>query len=331
MRAVQVTQFAGPEALHPCSLPEPQPGHGDVVVQHDFIGVNYVDTQHRRGTPYAVALPLIPGIEAAGRIVDVGDGVEDLAIGQRVAYGGIMPGVYAELAVVPAEQTVPIPDRVPSELAAGVLVQGWTAHMLATLTNESATPHDAVVVFAAAGGTGSLLVQLLVADGRRVVGITSSAQKCAYVTGLGAEAIDRSDVDVVDEVRSRTNGGASVVFDGVSGTAFDQARRMLRPAGHLVAYGQSGGPAPAIDPAVLSGIHPIGGPGSLSVTWPTLNDHNATPEIRRRRSAHIFDRLAKGTLQVRVDSSLGLLDAAEAHRRLEAGDVIGKLVLDANR
>jgi NADPH:quinone reductase len=334
VRAIVVSRFGGPEVLEPTEVDEPRATAGEVVVAHEFVGVNFVDTQHRAGAPYPVELPLIVGIEAAGTVVAVGDEVGDVAVGERVAYGGPMPGVYAERAAVPADQLVSVPDDVGLDVAAGALLQGWTAHMLAEhaeayrrmpwATDEAPT----VVVYAAAGGTGSLLVQMLVATGARVLGIASGPAKCDTVRAFGAEAIDRRRDDPVEAVREAVGTGADVVIEGIGGPTFDQARRMLHARGHLVSFGQSAGPAPPIDPALLSGISAAGGPGSLSLTWPTLNNHNATAGRRRQRAADVFSMIGDGRVQLRIDAVLPLAEAAEAHRRLEAGSTIGKLLLE---
>jgi NADPH2:quinone reductase len=185
------------------------------------------------------------------------------------------------------------------------------------------------VAFAAAGGTGSLLVQMLSAAGARVLGITSGAAKSAEVASMGAVPIDRRQSDPVAAVQDRTGGrGADIVFEGIGGPAFDQARRMLRPRGHLVSFGQVAGPVPPIDPAVLSGITAADGPGSLTLSWPTLNDHNPTAQHRRDRATAVFAMIQDGSLTPLVDSILPLSDAAEAHRRLETGTTTGKLLLD---
>jgi NADPH2:quinone reductase len=175
-------------------------------------------------------------------------------------------------------------------------------------------------------------VQLAVSQGRRVIGITSGATRRAYVAGLGAAVVvDRTARGVVEAVRAAAPDGVDVVFEGVGRAAFDDARRMLRPRGHLVAYGQSSGPVPPVDPALLSGISPAGGPGSLTLTWPTLSDHNADPAVRRARAHAVFDLVSTGALTPHIDAVLDLADAAEAHRRLEAGEALGKLVLSVHR
>jgi NADPH2:quinone reductase len=330
-----VEQFGGPEVLTPRVVDEPIAIPEHVVVQHEFIGVNYVDTQHRAGRPYPVELPLIVGIEAAGVVAEVGEGVTGVAVGDRVAYGGVMPGVYAEWASVPADQLVPVPTDVSSDVAAAVLVQGWTAHMLAEhldVLRRAPWADDrrpTAVTFAAAGGTGSLLVQMLSAAGARVLGIASGADKSAEVAAMGAEPIDRQQRDVVAAVRDATDGrGADIVYEGIGGSVFDQARRMLRPRGHLVSFGQAAGPVAPIDPAVLSGITAVDGPGSLTLSWPTLNDHNATAQHRRDRAAAVFDMVRHGSLAPLIDVVLPLSDAAQSHRRLEHGSTTGKLLLD---
>ncbi len=215
-----VEQFGGPAVLKLRDVADPMVGPGQVLVRHEFVGVNYVDVQHRAGRPYPVELPLVLGIEAAGHVVEVGEAVTDIAAGDRIAYGGIMPGVYAEYASVPADQVVHLPDDVPDDVAAAVLMQGWTAHMLTEHVDlfrrapwaDDRTP--TVVVFAAAGGTGSLLVQMLSTVGVRTLGITSGAVKSAVVASMGAEPIDRRQVDVVAAVREATGGqDADMVFE----------------------------------------------------------------------------------------------------------------------
>ena len=238
VRAMVVEQFGGPEVLTHRVVDEPIATAGHVVVRHEFIGVNYVDAQHRAGRPYPVELPLVVGIEAAGVVTEVGHGVTSVAVGDRVAYGGVMPGVYAESACVPNDQLVPVPADVSSDVAAAVLVQGWTAHMLTEHLDvlrrvpwADDRPPTAVA-FAAAGGTGSLLVQMLSAAGARVLGVTSGPDKSAEVAAMGAQPIDRQQEDLVAAVREATDGrGADIVFEGIGGSVFDQARRMLRPRG----------------------------------------------------------------------------------------------------
>ena len=271
-------------------------------------------------------------------MVDVGDGVTDVSAGDRVVYGGIMPGVYAELATIPAEQIVPIPHDLPTDLAAATLVQGWTAHMLTEhLDRQRAAPRaderpQTAVVFAAAGGTGSLLVQMLSAAGARVLGVASGVDKANLVASIGAEPIDRQRSDVVAAVPAATAGqGVDIVFEGIGGQIFEQARRMLRPGGHLVSFGQVAGPAPPIDPAVLSGLTATGGPGSLTLSWPTLNDHNATAQRRRGRADVVFAMLLAGTLRPVIDDLVPLSRVADVHRRLEAGTTTGKLLVDPRR
>ena len=246
-----------------------------------------------------------------------------------------MPGVYAEQACVPADQVVAVPPDISSDVAAAVLLQGWTAHMLTEhldVLRRAPWADDrppTAVAFAAAGGTGSLLVQMLSAAGARVLGITSGADKSARVASMGALPIDRQRSDPIGAVQEATGGrGADIVFEGIGGAAFEHARLMLRPRGHLVSFGQVAGPVPPIDPAVLSGITAADGPGSLTLSWPTLNDHNPTARHRRDRAAAVFAMVRDGSLTPHVDSIVPLSNAAEAHRRLETGTTTGKVLLD---
>jgi NADPH2:quinone reductase len=243
MLAVRVDPYGGPEVLRGVQVAVPDPGPGQVLVRHEVIGVNYVDTQHRAGAPYPVHLPLIPGIEAAGQVVDVGAGVEDLREGDRVAYAGPMVGVYAELAAVPQEVLVPVPDQLSSTLAAAVLLQGMTAHVM-THDIHPGSAGEWALVHAAAGGTGSLLVQFLLQQGVRVLASTSSQPKAEYLRELGIQHVIDHHTDLVEAVRGIVAGGVDVVFDSVGRATFEASLRSVRPKGLVVAFGQSSGPVP---------------------------------------------------------------------------------------
>jgi NADPH2:quinone reductase len=259
--AVRIDAHGGPEVLCPVELAEPSPEPGEVLVRHEVIGVNYVDTQHRAGAPYSVQLPLIPGIEAAGHVAGVGPGVDRLREGDRVAYAGPMVGVYAELAAVPQDVLVPVPDQLPSRAAAAVLLQGMTAHAMTHDVHQGSAGEWALV-HAAAGGTGSLLVQFLIQQGVTVLATTSSERKAEYLHGIGVEhVINSRRVDLVEAVRAIAPGGVDVVFDSVGRASFEASLRAVRPQGLLVAFGQSSGPVPPIDIARLSGLTGEGCPG----------------------------------------------------------------------
>jgi NADPH:quinone reductase len=292
------------------------------------IGVNFVDTQHRAGAPYPVELPLIPGIEAAGQVDGLGAGVEGIREGDRVAYAGPMVGVYAELAAVPQEVLVPVPDEITSHTAAAVLLQGMTAHVTTHDVHHGSSGEWALV-HAAAGGTGSLLVQLLLRQDVRVVASTSSPQKAEYLRDLGVEhVVNHREIDLVEEVHSIVAGGVDVVFDSVGRATFEASLRSVRPKGLIVAFGQSSGPVPPMDIARLSGLTGEGLPGSVWLTWPTLTDYNATRHALLGRAAAVFDSVREGTLRPAIASSLPLTDAARAHELFDAREVIGKVLLE---
>jgi NADPH:quinone reductase len=266
MLAVRIDAHGGPEVLHAVQVAAPTPGPGQVLVRHEVIGVNYVDTQHRAGAPYPVHLPLIPGIEAAGQVTGVGAGVDGLREGDRVAYAGPMVGVYAEVAAVPQAVLVPIPDQLPSKVAAAVLLQGMTAHVMTHDVHHGSAGQWALV-HAAAGGTGSLLVQFLLQQGVQVLASASSPQKAQYLRSLGVEqVINHRHADLVEAVRGIVAGGVDVVFDSVGRATFEASLRAVRAKGLIVAFGQSSGPVPPMDIARLSGLTGEGLPGSVWLT-----------------------------------------------------------------
>src|SRR5215207_7711055 len=326
MLAVRINMHGGTDVLRTVQVAMPTPGPGQVLVPHEAIGVNFVDTQHRAGAPYPVELPLIPGIEAAGQVDGVGaDGIRE---GDRVAYAGPMVGVYAELGAVPQEVLVPVPEEITSQTAAAVLLQGMIAHVMTHDVHHGSSGEWALV-HAAAGGTGSLLVQFLLRQDVRVLASTSSPQKAEYLRDLGVEhPLNHRDIDLVEGVRSIVTGGVDVVFDSVGRATFEASLRSVRPKGLIVAFGQSSGPVPPMDIARLSGLTGGGLPGSVWLTWPTLTDYNATRHALLGRAPAVFASVREGTLRPAIASSLPLTDAARAHELLDAHEVIGKVLLE---
>jgi NADPH:quinone reductase len=294
MLAVRIDAHGGPEVLRAVEVAAPDPGPGQVLVRHEVIGVNYVDTQHRAGAPYPVQLPLVPGIEAAGQVVGVGAGVEEFRQGDRVAYAGPMVGVYAEVAAVPAGVLVPIPNKLSSKAAAAVLLQGMTAHVM-THDVHHGSAGEWALVHAAAGGTGSLLVQFLLHQGVQVLASTSSQPKAEYLRELGVQhVINHRHADLVEAVHAIVAGGVDVVFDSVGRATFEASLRAVRAKGLIVAFGQSSGPVPPMDIARLSGLTGEGLPGSVWLTWPTLTDYNSTRQALVGRAAAVFGRCWRG-------------------------------------
>ncbi len=320
MLAMQIHAPGGPDAFQATEVPLPEPGAGEVRVQVAAVGVNFIDVYGRSGQ-YKVALPATLGQEAAGLVDALGSGVTDLAVGDRVAYAGV-PGAYAAYTVVPAARLVRVPDGVDLPQAAAVMLQGMTAHYLSHST-YALKPGDTALVHAAAGGAGRLLVQVAKACGARVIGTAGSPEKVALAESAGADAvIAYRDMEFAPEVRRLTDGrGVDVVYDSVGKDTFAGSLDSLRPRGMLVLYGQSSGAVPPLDPQVLNAK------GSLFLTRPTLGHYIATREELLERSTAVLTAVADGTLDVQIDQTFPLTDAAAAHRYLEARQTKGKVLL----
>jgi NADPH:quinone reductase len=320
MRAALIRAHGGPEAIEIAELPDPEPGPGQLLVDVAAAGVNFVDVYHRTGA-YPNELPLQLGTEAAGTVAAVGAGVTGVAAGDRVAWA-MRPGAYATRAVIAAEVAVPVPDGVTDEVAAAVLLQGMTAQYLTT-TTYPVQPGDTVLVHAAAGGTGALIVQLAVRRGGTVIATTSTAEKAALARAAGASEVIRYDrADVAAEVARITGGaGVAAVYDGVGASTFDAGLASLRPRGYLVLFGSASGPVPPVDPRRLQAA------GSVFLTRPTLAHYIATREELLERSTAVFDAVASGELEVRIGGRYPLDDVGRAHTDLESRRTTGKLLI----
>jgi len=321
VRAIQITETGGPEVLRLVELADPEPGPGQLLVQLAAAGVNYVDTYLRSGA-YPMPLPFIPGAEGAGTVTAVASGTEGIAVGDRVAWATSL-GSYAELAVVPAEQAVPVPPGVDTETAAGSLLQGMTAHYL-TVSVHAVQPGETVLVHAAAGGMGLFLTQLATARGGRVIGTVSTAEKERLAREAGAaEVIRYTEVDdVAAEVRRLTGGdGVAAVYDGVGASTFDASLLALRKRGLLALYGASSGPVPPVDPMRLNSA------GSVFLTRPKLADYVASREELIWRATEVFDAMLAGSLRITIGGRYPLADASRAHHDLQSRRTTGKLLL----
>jgi NADPH2:quinone reductase len=320
MRAIRIHETGGPEVLVADDVPVPEPGEGQVRVRVEAAGLNFIDTYQRSGA-YNLPLPVTLGMEGAGVVEALGPGVDGLAEGDRVAWA-VQPGSYAEQVVVPAGAVVGVPEGVDLRTAAAVMVQGMTAHYLA----HSTVPLEkgmTVLVTAAAGGAGRLLVQIAKRRGARVIGTVSTDEKEALARAAGADEVVRyRDVDLARAVRDLTDGtGVDVVYDSVGRDTFAASLDSLRTRGHLVLYGQASGPVAPVDPQVLNAK------GSLYLTRPTLAHYIARPGELAWRAADLFSWIDAGELDVRIDRTWPLADAAEAHRYIEAGETKGKVLL----
>ncbi|ACQ80624.1 Alcohol dehydrogenase zinc-binding domain protein [Beutenbergia cavernae DSM 12333] len=327
MRAIQAREAGGPEVLELVDLPDPAPGHGEVLVRVGAAGVNFIDTYRRSGT-YPMPFPHVVGTEGAGRVVALGEGVTQPAIGDRVAWSDV-PGSYAELVAVPVDRALPVPDEVSDDVAAALPLQGMTAQYLVDATYP-VQRGDQLLVHAAAGGVGLLLVQLAASRGARIIATVGSTEKETLARGAGADVVIRYDEldDVATAlpalVREATGGeGVHAVYDGVGVATFDASLASLRRRGTLVLFGASSGPVPPVDPQRLNRA------GSVYLTRPTLGDYTTTREELLARARDVFDAVAHGRLDVRIGARFGLADAAEAHRALEGRATTGKVLLEA--
>ncbi|PSL00843.1 NADPH2:quinone reductase [Murinocardiopsis flavida] len=325
MRAIVIKEQGGPEVLTMSEVADPVPGPGEVVVGIEARGVNFIDVYQRSGA-YTVDTPFVPGVEAAGTVLSVGDGVTGLAVGQRVGWA-MRPGAYAEQAAVPADRTVPLPDGVGFEQAAAVLLQGLTAHYL-THSTHAVRAGDTVLVHAAAGGTGLLITQLAKLRGARVIGTVSTEEKERLAREAGADDVIRYDGFAGDSaglaaaVRDRAGGtGVAAVYDGVGAATFDASLASLRPRGVLALFGQSSGAVPPVDPQRLNTA------GSVFLTRPTLAHYVAERTELLERSAALLGLVQDGRLEVRVGGRYPLADAGRAHEDLTARRTTGKLLL----
>jgi NADPH2:quinone reductase len=320
MKAIRVHAPGGPEALRYEDVEQPVPGSGQVLVKIEAAGVNFVDVYQRTGH-YKVPVPFTLGQEGAGSVTAVGPGVTDPKVGDRVAYATVL-GAYAEYAVVPADRVVVLPDGVSVKQGAAAMLQGLTAHYLATST-YALKPGDACVVHAAAGGVGLLLCQIAKLRGARVLGTVSTREKAALARGAGAdEVILYTEQDFESEVKRLTSGaGVQVVYDSVGKTTFEKGLSCLARRGMMVLYGQSSGPVGPFDPQVLNQK------GSLFLTRPTIVHYIATRAELVARAGDLLGWIQRGRLNVRIDRELPLAQAAEAHRLLEARKTTGKVLL----
>lgn len=320
MKAIRINEFGGPEVLKVEEIPLPNPGEGQVRVKIEAIGVNFADTAVRKGAR-PLSLPLTPGTEAAGVIDAIGSGVEDFNVGDRVAYTMQM-GAYAEYAVVSTDKLAKVPEGIDLFDAAGVISQGLTAHYL-TQSTYPIQEGDTVLIHAAAGGVGLMLVQMAKRCGATIIGTMSTEKKAKVARGLGADhTILYTEVDFVEEVKRLTGDqGVHVVYDSVGKTTFEKSIPLLRRFGTMVLFGQSSGPVPAIEPHLLNRN------GSLYLTYPSLFHNAGTSELFSTRSSDVLSWLNSGEITVHVDRVLPLNEAPQAHRMLAERQNIGKLLL----
>lgn len=318
--AIRVHEYGGPEKMVWEDVPLPAPKPGEALVRHQAVGLNYIDVYFRTGLYKAPSLPATIGMEGAGIVEAVGEGVTNVAPGDRVAYATAPIGAYAEARSIKADRLVKVPEAIAFEQAAAMMLQGMTACFLLTRTYK-VQPGQTILIHAAAGGVGLIMTQWAKHLGCTVIGCVSTEEKAALVKAHGADHTVVGIESLPARVREITGGAMlPVVFDSVGRDTFTTSLDCLAPYGMMVSYGNASGP-------VTTDIGILAAKGSLYLTRPTLATYTAKPEDLQAHSAALFDVVAKGKVSIRVNQRFALKDAAEAHRALEARQTTGSTVL----
>jgi NADPH2:quinone reductase len=321
---VRIEQFGGPEVMKLVDLPVGEPGPGQVRIRHHACGLNFIDVYQRTGL-YTNPLPLTLGMEGAGVIEAVGEGVTHLQPGDRAAYAAGAPGAYSQARLHTAHHVVKLPDAIGFDTAAAMMLKGMTAQYLLkkTLPQGGLQPGDFVLFHAAAGGVGLIACQWAKALGLQLIGTAGSEEKCRLALEHGAaHAINYRSEDFVKRVREITGGlGVKVVYDSIGKDTFERSLDCLRPLGLLASFGNASGPVPPFS------IGTLAAKGSLYVTRATLFTHTSTQAGLQAMASDLFDAVTSGKVKIRIDQRYPLADVAEAHRRLEARETTGCSVL----
>jgi NADPH:quinone reductase len=320
--AIKMYTTGGPEVLTWETYDPGMPGPGEVRVFHEAIGLNFIDVYHRTGLYPLPALPAIPGLEGAGKVDRVGEGVTDFLKGDRVAYAGIPPGAYAEVRCIPAHRLVKLPDAISTHDAAGMMLQGMTARYLLKGCFQVG-PKTTILIHAAAGGVGSLVCQWARHIGATTIGTVGSAEKARLAKENGCtHTVLYQEEDLVSVVREITKGqGVDVVYDSVGRSTFMKSLDCLRPMGFMVSFGQSSGPVGPIDLGLLAQK------GSLFLTRPSLMTYTAKRDDLLAHAHDLFAVITSGAVKIRISQEYALKDAATAHRDLEARKTTGSSIL----
>lgn len=320
-RAIVQSEKGGPEVLKWIDVEAGQPGKGEVLLRHTAIGVNFIDIYVREGAYPLMTLPGTPGMEASGVVEAVGEGVSDLAVGQRVAYVMTAPGAYSEKRIVPAERMVPLPDDIDDRAAAAMMLKGMTAERLLHKTTRAAAG-DTVLVHAAAGGVGQILVAWAKAIGCIVIGTVGSDAKVAVARAAGADHVIISTTeDVAEKVAEITGGkGCRYIYDGVGKDTFDVSLKAIAKCGHLVSFGNASGAVPPVNIAVLA-------PKCVALSRPQVFPYIADRADLLEAAGNLFEAMRKGVVKAEINHSFPLSQAADAHRALAARQTTGQTVL----
>lgn len=320
MKAIVVKESGSTDKLLFEEVEDPAPGNGDLLVEVGAAGLNFIDTYHREGL-YPLELPFTPGLEGAGTVTAIGEGVDDFAVGERVAWVNVL-GSYAERHVVPAADAIPVPDEVSTDLAAAVMLQGITAHYLATSTFPLSVG-DRCLVHAGAGGVGRLLTQIAKKTGAHVITTVGTEEKAELSRTAGADdVIVYTKVGFREEIENRYGPNSlDVVYDGVGAATFDDSIDLLQPRGMMVTFGNASGPVPDVSPLLLAQK------GSIFLTRPTMKHYMRTHAELMERVTDLFDWISDGSLDVHIDRTYPLEEAAKAHEALEGRETTGKVLL----
>jgi NADPH2:quinone reductase len=319
-KAIRIHAHGGPEVMQFEEVPTPEPGPGEALVRHAAIGLNYIDIYFRTGL-YKSPLPAILGMEASGTVLAVGEGVTEVAVGDRVAYATAPIGAYATERVIAADRLVKLPDAIDFKTAAAMMLQGLTAQYLLRRTYR-VKPGETILVHAAAGGVGLILTQWAKHLGAAVIGVVSTPEKAELARAHGADHVLVGYADLPGEVK-RITGGAMVpvVYDSIGKDTFMASLDCLAPLGMMVSYGNASGPVGAVDVGLLAAK------GSLFLTRPSLATYTAKRADLEAGARELFDVVTSGAVKIRVNQTFPLAEAAEAHRALEARRTTGSTVL----
>lgn len=325
-KALMMEKTGGPEVLQWVDFEPGPPKSGEVLLRQEAVGLNFIDVYHRSGLYPLPALPAVIGMEGAGVVQAVGEGVSEVAVGDRVAYAGLPPGAYAEVRNIPAHRLVKLPDAISTRQAAAMMLQGMTARYLLHGCYR-VKAGDRILVQAAAGGVGLILCQWAKHIGAQVIGTAGSPEKAALAKSHGCDhLILYRDEDFVSRVKEITQGrGVDVVYDSVGQSTFMKSLDCLRPMGMVVSFGQSSGSVPPFDLGIL------GAKGSLFLTRPSLMAYTAMREDLLAHARDLFDVVEKGAVQIEIGQTYPLAEAARAHRDLEDRKTTGSTVLVLER
>ena len=323
-KAVRIRQHGGPEELQLTDVEVGDPGPGEIRIRHHAVGLNFIDVYHRTGL-YKLEMPAGIGMEGAGVVEAVDAGVTHLKAGDRAAYASNPPGSYSEARVMPAKTVCKLPEAISFETGAAMMLKGLTAQYLLkrTLPQGGLKPGDFVLFHAIAGGVGLIAAQWAKVLGLQLIGTAGSDEKCALAKSLGAaHVINYSKEDFLPRVKEITGGkGVKVVYDSVGKDTWDKSLDCLSPFGLMASFGNASGPAPSFAPGIL------GAKGSLYVTRQTLFTHIATRERTQEMADDLFEVVASGKVQIRIDQRYPLAKVQDAHRDLEARKTTGSTIL----